>query len=259
MERAKTKQPATGKNSLSFLFSLVFLQTALSITPGILLYKNQDGSNWQGAFLLILYLVVSNFSELAVRMQYRKDSRFPAAAYSIKLLLCSVLIIWFASQTQWQFALILFGYELFQTVANSRQYFYLDSFYYTLLNPLFKGFLLNMLFLMKAPIFFDPNQITALLPAFFVSIVLTLFQQGQVSSRNRKPIFIACFLIGTLLFMGSILYLHLGKGYFSLWRVFAMVFASLMATIFTFRQKNFLKAETTLDLIYLLGLIFLYF
>ncbi|WP_071130579.1 hypothetical protein [Enterococcus timonensis] len=251
--------PAKKNISVSILFLLVLLQTALSILPGVLLYHQQDGENWQGAALLIFYLFVSNFSELTVRMQYKKQTRFPMVAYGIKLLICSVLIIFFASQTQWQFALILFGYELFQTLANSKQYFYLDSFYYTLLNPIFKGLVLNLLFLMKAPIFFDIHQITALLPALLASLTLTLFQQGQVSQRNRKSIFVIGFALSTLLSLVGIFYLHYSYDFFDLWRVVSFAVFLVIATFFTFRQNHFLKAEIALNLFYLVGLGLLYF
>lgn len=255
----KGRESLTKNPPFSLLFLIIFTQSALSILPGVLLYYQQQGQNWQGALLLIIYLFVSNLSELAVRLQYRKENHFPIAAYTIKLFICSFLILWFASVSQYQFALILFAYELFQTLANSRQFFYLDSFYYTILNPIFKGFALNLLFLMKAPIFFDPQQITALLPAFFVSIVITLFQQGQVSLKNRKSFFLMGFLILSLVTWGGIIYLHLAKDFYSFWKVSGFIICALSGTLLTFSQRNFLKAEFSLTLCYLAALGILYF
>lgn len=255
----KERNLVTKSPSFLLLFLIIITQSALSILPGILLYHQQQGQNWQGAFLLIAYLFVSNLSELAVRLQYRKENRFPMVAYGIKLLICSVLIVWFASVSQYQFALILFGYELFQTLANSRQFFYLDSFYYTLLNPIFKGFVLNLLFLMKAPIFFDPQQITTLLPAFFVSIVITLFQQGQVSLKNRKSFFLMGFVVMSLATCGGIVYLHLVKDYYALWKMGVFIICALGGTMLAFSQRNFLKAEFALNICYLAALGVLYF
>lgn len=243
-------------NKLIYLIGLVLLQLLISIMPGILLYKQADGSNWQGASILIVYLLVSNLSEFVVRNQYRQQKSFPMAAYAIKLLICSVIIIFFSSKTQWQFALLLFAYELFQTLANSGNFFYLDSPYYTLLNPFFKGFVLNLLFLMKAPLFFQKTQIVSLVPAFIALLVLTLFQQGQVSRKNRKKIFMLGFLAATIIFMLSLFYFS-GE-LFAFWRVLIAVILTGAATFITFQQKNFFKAETLLNLVYLIIMIILY-
>lgn len=250
-------QASSNANSFLYLLGVIFLQTLLSVLPGILLYHQDSGKNWQGALLLIGYLLVTNFSEMAVRTQYRKQKRFPAAAYAIKILICSVLIILFASQTHWQFALMLFAYELFQTLANSRQYFYLDSPYYTLLNPFFKGFVLNLLFLMKPPLYFQSKQFQALVPAFLMALTLTVFQQAHVSQINRKKIFIAAFLLASLLNIGSLIYFS-GE-LFAFWQVIVAIVGVLVGTYFAFRQRHFLKAEAVLNFCYLIIIFLLYF
>lgn len=253
-------QSKKGRNyvPLTLLPFLILLQTFVSTLPGILLYRQQQGENWRGAFLLLFYIFVSNFSELGVRLLYRKQRSFPMTAYSIKIILCSVLILMYASNSQWQYALLLIAYELFQTLANSKQFFYLDSFYYTLLNPFFKGFVLNLLFLMKAPIFFDKKHILVLIPAFIASIVLTLFQQGQVTQRKRKQIFLLLFLVASLGFIVGSAYLYINHELFSIFRVILATLFTMSGTFIILNQRNFMKSETTLTLFYLLALFTLY-
>lgn len=249
-------QVAPKNTSLLYPISLVLLQSLLSIAPGVLLYHNASGANWEGASLLIIYLLVSNFSELVVRTQYRRQKNFPMVAYVVKILICSALIIYFCSKTQWQFALLLFAYELFQTLANSRQLFYLDSVYYTFLNPLFKGFVLNLLFLMKPPLFFQSHQITSLIPAFLGLLALTLFQQGQVTQRNRKKIFIFSYLFFSLVFVLSLFYFN--ETLFVFWRVIVATVLTVVATFIAFQTRNLYKAETLLNALYLIAFIVLY-
>ena len=162
--------PKKRRFTLPFLVFVTLTQTIISLLPGILFLRDSS----RGPAILtymVIYLLISDFFHLIGKASYKKGSFISIPVYGLKLIISTVLIFLITQQTAYQFAVILVAYELFQLLIFSKQFFYIDSILYSLLNAFFKGIVFNQLLTINYPFDYD----FSLIKPFIFSFVLVLF------------------------------------------------------------------------------------
>ncbi|MBP2966765.1 hypothetical protein J8385_19520, partial [Acinetobacter baumannii] len=134
----------TKKKLLTFPFLIIITitQTVISLLPGFLFLRDSSRGPSILTYMLF-YLLISDFFQLIGKSSYKKGSFISLPVYGIKLIISTILIFLITQQTAYQFAAILIAYEMFQLLIFSKQFFYVDSIFYSLVNAFFKGIVFN--------------------------------------------------------------------------------------------------------------------
>ncbi len=250
----KTKK---GVLALPFMVIVTLLQTTISLLPGILFLRDSS----RGPSILsymIIYLLLCDFFQLVGKASYKKGSFIPIPIYGVKLFLSCILIFMIAKQTAYQFAIILLAYELFQLLIFSKQFFYIDSIFYSLLNAFFKGIVFNQLLTINYPFNYNFNLVKPFIFAFALILFITILTQGMYSFLARHTWF---FILGVLC-LGLLYYLlitQLIAHETVLWKLILFIICNAGAFYFFIKSKNAKKKELLLNVFALISLFIYYF
>lgn len=250
----KTKK---GLFALPFIISVTLLQTTISLLPGVLFLRDSS----RGPAILtymVLYLLLSDFFQLIGKASYKKGTFISIPVYGIKLAIACGLIFMIAKQTAYQFALILLAYELFQLLIFSKQFFYIDSIFYSILNAFFKGIVFNQLLTINYPFNYNFDLIKPFVFAFSLILFITILTQGMYSFLSRQ----SWFFVLALLSLGLLYYLLVSQ-YMNqetvLWKLIIFVLCNIGALYFFIKSNNAKKKELILNLFALVSLFIYYF
>lgn len=248
------------KNSLiyniPFTFAISIIQTVLSLLPGVLFLK--DSSRGPSIlFYMIVYLFMSDFFQIIGKTTYKKGKFIASPLYAVKLIVSCILIFLIMQQTAWQFGIVLLAYELFQLLTFSKQFFYLDSIYYSLTNAFFKGIVFNQLLTISYPFDYDFELIKPFLFSFLMILFITILTQGMYSFLEK----LAYYFILSIVCLVAIYYLlihQLSLGDLAGWKLVIFILANLGSLFFFIKSKNPKKKEFILNIFALIGL-FIYY
>ncbi|MGX7025272.1 hypothetical protein [Vagococcus hydrophili] len=250
----KTK---SGLLALPFIIIVTLLQTTISLLPGVLFLRDSS----RGPAILtymVLYLLLSDFFHLIGKASYKKGTFISIPVYGVKLIISCSLIFMISKQTAYQFALILLAYELFQLLIFSKQFFYIDSIFYSLLNAFFKGIVFNQLLTINYPFNYNFDLIKPFIFAFSLILFITILTQGMYSFLSRQ----SWFFVLALLSLGLLYYLLITQ-YMNqetiLIKLIIFVACNLGALYFFIKSKNAKKKELILNLFALVSLFIYYF
>ncbi|MBO0476049.1 hypothetical protein DOK76_03135 [Vagococcus sp. DIV0080] len=250
----------TNKNSLSILPFLIFTtltQTLISLLPGMLFLRNSS----RGPAILtymVLYLLISDFFHLIGKSTYKKGSFISLPVYGVKLIISTILIFLIAQQTAYQFAVILVAYELFQLLIFSKQFFYIDSILYSLLNAFFKGIVFNQLLTINYPFDYQFSLIKPFIFSFVLILFITILTQGMYSFLKRHGWFL--FLAAScLVFLYYLLISQFLAHETALWKLLIFVLCNLGAIYSFVKSKSPRTKEVVLNLFALVSLFIYYF
>lgn len=246
------------KTSLSFVFiiMLTLLQTAISLTPGILFLSSSS----QGPAIvtyMIIYLLVSDFFQIFGKLAYKKGKFISLPAYAVKLGISAVLVFMIAKHTAPQFAIVLIAYELFQILIFSKQFFYIDSLLYSITNAFFKGIVFNQLLTINYPFNYQFDLMKPFIFAFFLILVLTILSQGMYSFLSKQVLFLVLTILGTIMVYYLLIQQFLGNE-LTLLKLILFILCHIASFYFFLRSKNAKKKELILNLFTLIGLIIYY-
>ncbi|HCM88870.1 MULTISPECIES: hypothetical protein [Vagococcus] len=246
-----------GLFALPFIISVTLLQTTISLLPGVLFLRDSS----RGPAILtymVLYLLLSDFFQLIGKASYKKGTFISIPVYGMKLVASCVLIFMISKQTAYQFALILLAYELFQLLIFSKQFFYIDSIFYSILNAFFKGIVFNQLLTINYPFNYNFDLIKPFIFAFSLILFITILTQGMYSFLSRQ----SWFFILALLSLGFMYYLLITQ-YLNqetvLWKLIIFGLCNIGAVYFFLKSKNAKKKELILNLFALISLFIYYF
>lgn len=243
--------------NIPLTFLIAILQTVISLIPGVLFFKNSS----HGALILnymILYLLLSDFFQLVGKNTYKKGRSMPIAIYGLKLIISAVLIYLIIRQTAIQFGIILLAYELFQMMIFSKQFYYVDSLFYSFTNAFFKGIVFNQLLTISYPFDYDFELIKPFIFSFLIVLFLTIFTQGMYSYLSRQPVFL---ILGVLSLIG-IYYLviqHYTSHQLETWKLVSFIVVTLLSLFLFMKTKKAKKKEFILNLFALASLVIYYF
>ncbi|MEG0285553.1 MULTISPECIES: hypothetical protein [Vagococcus] len=242
---------------LPFLIVTTLTQTLISLLPGILFLR--DSSRGPAILTyLVIYLLISDFFHLIGKASYKKGSFISLPVYGTKLVISTILIFMIAQQTAYQFAAILVAYELFQLLIFSKQFFYIDSIFYSLLNAFFKGIVFNQLLTINYPFDYNFELMKPFIFSFVLILFITILTQGMYSFLKRHGWFL--FLAGLCLIL---LYYLLISQYLAhetvLWKVLIFILCNLGALYFFMKSKDAMKKEIVLNFFALISLFIYYF
>ncbi|MGO3732462.1 MAG: hypothetical protein ACTJHC_04705 [Vagococcus sp.] len=243
--------------SLPFVIIITVLQTSMSLLPGILYFR--DSSKGPSILLyMIIYLLISDFFQLFGKATYKNGKFISIPAYAVKLMIDGFLIFMIAKQTAIQFAVVLIAYELFQLLIFSKQFFYIDSILYSLVNAFFKGMVFNQLLTISYPFNYDFKLIEPFIFAFTMILFITILSQGIYSFLSKQ----AWFLLLAILCLILIYYLLITQFLANdlvLWKMVVFITSNIGALYFFMKSKNARKKEIILNLFALIGLFIYYF
>lgn len=248
-------KPTLWKN-IPLTFLIAILQTTISLIPGILFLKNSS----HGALILnymIFYLLLSDFFQLVGKNTYKKGKSIPLVIYSVKLIISTILIYLIIKQTAIQFGIILLAYELFQMMIFSKQFYYVDSLFYSFTNAFFKGIVFNQLLTISYPFDYDFELIKPFVFSFLIVLFLTIFTQGMYSYLSRQPIFL---LLGLLSLIGTyyLVVQHYMSQQLDTWKLISFIVATIISFFLFMKTKKAKKKEFILNLFALASLIIYY-
>ncbi|MDT2815316.1 hypothetical protein P7H60_07425 [Vagococcus carniphilus] len=250
----KTKK---GVFALPFMVIITLLQTTISLLPGVLFLRDSS----RGPAILtymVIYLLLSDFFQLIGKASYKKGSFIPIPIYAVKLVISCVFIFLIAQQTAYQFAVILLAYELFQLLIFSKQFFYIDSIFYSLLNAFFKGIVFNQLLTINYPFNYNFSLIKPFIFAFALILFVTILTQGMYSFLSRHT----WFFILAILSLGLLYYLLITQFMAHetvLWKLILFILCNAGALYFFIKSKNARKKELLLNIFALISLFIYYF
>lgn len=248
-------KPTLWKN-IPLTFLIAILQTTISLIPGILFLKNSS----HGALILnymIFYLLLSDFFQLVGKNTYKKGKSVPLVIYGVKLIISTILIYLIIKQTAIQFGIILLAYELFQMMIFSKQFYYVDSLFYSFTNAFFKGIVFNQLLTISYPFDYDFELIKPFVFSFLIVLFLTIFTQGMYSYLSRQPIFL---LLGLLSLIGTyyLVVQHYMSQQLDTWKLISFIVATIISFFLFMKTKKAKKKEFILNLFALASLIIYY-
>ncbi|UUV98346.1 hypothetical protein [Vagococcus luciliae] len=248
-------KPTLWKN-IPLTFLIAILQTTISLIPGILFLKNSS----HGALILnymIFYLLLSDFFQLVGKNTYKKGKSIPLVIYGVKLIISTILIYLIIKQTAIQFGIILLAYELFQMMIFSKQFYYVDSLFYSFTNAFFKGIVFNQLLTISYPFDYDFELIKPFVFSFLIVLFLTIFTQGMYSYLSRQPIFL---LLGLLSLIGTyyLVVQHYMSQQLDTWKLISFIVATIISFFLFMKTKKAKKKEFILNLFALASLIIYY-
>lgn len=243
--------------ALPFMVIITLLQTTISLLPGVLFLRDSS----RGPAILtymVVYLLLSDFFQLIGKASYKKGSFIPIPIYAIKLIISCLLIFMIAKQTAYQFAIILIAYELFQLLIFSKQFFYIDSVFYSLLNAFFKGIVFNQLLTINYPFNYSFSLVKPFIFAFALILFITILTQGMYSFLSRH----AWFFLLAIVSLGLVYYLLISQFMAQetvLWKLILFVLCNIGAIYFFLKSKNAKKKELLLNVFALISLFIYYF
>lgn len=248
------------KNSvlvLPFLIVTTLTQTLISLLPGVLFLR--DSSKGPAILTyLVIYLLLSDFFHLIGKSSYKKGSFIPLPVYGAKLIISTILIFLIAKETAYQFAIILLAYELFQLLVFSKQFFYIDSILYSLLNAFFKGIVFNQLLTINYPFDYQFSLVKPFIFSFVLILFITILTQGMYSFLKRQGWFL--FLAALcLILLYYLLITQFLAGDTVLWKLIVFIICNLGAIYFFTKSKNAKKKEVVLNFFALVSLFIYYF
>lgn len=249
----------TRKRSFSYLgFALLVttLQTALSLLPGYLYFRD----NSQGPMILpymIVYLLLSDFFQVFGKASYKKGNSIPIPIYALKVIISGFLILMIIKQTTFLFVFIFIAYELFQLLIFLKQFFYIDSIFYSLTNALFKGVVFNQMLTISYPFNYDFKQIQPFIFSFFLILLLTILTQGMYSFLSKQTWFLILSFL-CLIALYYLLYRQFKQGDLILWKFISFSASNMIALFFFAKSRNAQKKEVVLYLFGLVGM-FVYY
>lgn len=233
------------------------IQTTISLLPGVLFLRDSS----RGPAILtymIIYLFISDFFQLIGKASYKKGAFISIPIYGIKLVISCLLIFMIVQQTAYQFAIILLAYELFQLLIFSKQFFYIDSIFYSLLNAFFKGIVFNQLLTINYPFDYHFSLIKPFIFAFVLILFITILTQGMYSflSGQGKFFFLAILSLVLLYFL---LFSQLTAHEMSLWKLILFILVNIGAVYLFLKTNNSKKKEIILNIFALISLLIYYF
>lgn len=243
-------------SSLGFIILTTLLQTVLSLLPGFLYYQD----NPQGPMILpymLVYLLLCDFFQVFTRALYKKGRSLSIFIYAIKILISGGLIYMVASQTAYQFVLILGAYEVFQLLILSKHFFYIDSIMYSVTNAIFKGLVFNQLLTISYPFDYDFQSMKPFIFAFFLILFITILTQGMYSFLSKQAWFLLLSLV-CLITIYYLLYMQLQNGILPMWKFISFIAANIISLFFFAKSTNAKKKELVLYIFGLIGLLVYY-
>lgn len=249
----------TKKNlfTLPFLIITTLTQTLISLLPGILFLRDTS----RGPSILtymVIYLLISDFFHLIGKSSYKKGSFISLPVYGAKLIIATILIFLIVKQTAYQFAVILIAYEAFQLLIFSKQFFYIDSFLYSLLNAFFKGIVFNQLLTINYPFDYKFDLVKPFIFSFVLILFITILTQGMYSFLKRHGWFLLLAAL-CLVLLYYLLFTQYVAHKTALWKIIIFILCNLSAIYFFVKSKNSQKKEVVLNLFALAGLFIYYF
>ena len=242
---------------LPFLLITTLTQTLISLLPGILFLR--DSSKGPAILTyLVIYLLISDFFHLIGKSSYKKGSFIPLPVYGIKLVISTALIFLIAKETAYQFAVILIAYELFQLLIFSKQFFYIDSILYSLVNAFFKGIVFNQLLTINYPFDYQFSLVKPFIFSFILILFITILTQGMYSFLKRQGWFLFLALLCLILLYYLLITQYLAHETV-LWKLIVFVIFNIGAVYFFAKSKNAKKKEVVLNLFALVSLFIYYF
>ncbi|MGY3750025.1 hypothetical protein [Vagococcus acidifermentans] len=165
--------------------AIILLQTAASILPAWQI--NISSSNvfepwWQLIFYLLLCEIFQSFAKL----MNRKGKFVPLIFYIIKIAASFLLIYSITSKTTFYFALIFIAYEFFQLLSIAKQFKFVESISYTLLNSFFKGMVFNLVIVVDRPFVFNLDLFKPFVISTALFLMLTSLIQGLYAYQRKK-------------------------------------------------------------------------
>ncbi|MGY3766723.1 hypothetical protein ACWOAH_09390 [Vagococcus vulneris] len=242
--------------SLPFVIIITCLQTAISIVPGALFFRDSS----QGPNILpymIAYLLICDFFHIFGRMTYKQGRSLALPAYSLKIIISVVLIFLITKETAIQFATILLAYEGFQLLTFSKRFFYIDSLSYSVVNAFFKGIVFNQLLTINYPFTYHFDLMKPFIFSFVLILFITILSQGMYSFLKRQ----AWFLILAVLCLVAIYFLLFRQyqdGSINLLKFIGFTLINLASIYFFLRSKSMHKKEFVLNVMALIGLYIYY-
>lgn len=243
--------------TLPFMIIVTCIQTTISLLPGALFLRDSS----RGPAILtymIIYLLISDFFQLIGKASYKKGTFISIPIYGIKLVISCLLIFMIAKQTAYQFAIILLAYELFQLLIFSKQFFYVDSILYSLLNAFFKGIVFNQLLTINYPFDYHFSLIKPFIFAFVLILFITILTQGMYSFLSRQGKFFALAIL-SLVLLYFLLFSQLVAGQTVLWKLILFILINVGALYFFLKSNNSQKKEVVLNVFALISLFIYYF
>lgn len=242
--------------SLPYILMITTMQTAISILPGILFFRDSS----QGPHILpymIAYLLICDFFQIFGRMTYKQGRSLALPAYSLKIILSISLIFMITKETALQFAIILLAYEGFQLLIFSKRFFYIDSITYSLVNAFFKGIVFNQLLTISYPFTYHFDLMKPFIFSFALVLLTTILSQGLYSFLKRQVWFFILAII-CLIAIYYLLITQFKTGELNLVKLFGFMIINLSALYFFIKSRNTRKKEFVLNLMTLIGL-FIYY
>ncbi len=249
--------PKKRRFTLPFLVFVTLTQTLISLLPGILFLRDSS----RGPAILtymVIYLLISDFFHLIGKASYKKGSFISIPVYGLKLIISTVLIFLITQQTAYQFAVILVAYELFQLLIFSKQFFYIDSILYSLLNAFFKGIVFNQLLTINYPFDYDFSLIKPFIFSFVLVLFITILTQGMYSFLKRQAWFFLLAILCLVLLYYLLITQYLAQAT-SLWQLLVFALVNLGSVYFFLKSKNATKKEVVLNLFAVVSLFIYYF
>lgn len=248
-------KPSLWKN-IPLTFLITIMQTVISLIPGVLFLKNSS----HGALILnymIIYLLMCDFFQLVGKNTYKKGKSMPLVIYGIKLVLSTILIYLVIQQTAIQFGIVLLAYELFQMMIFSKQFYYVDSLFYSLTNAFFKGVVFNQLLTISYPFDYDFELIKPFIFSFLIVLFLTIFTQGMYSYLSRQPIFL---ILGVLSLVGIyfLVFQHYQAHQLDTWKLILFIVVTIISFFLFFKSKKSKQKEFILNIFALASLVIYY-
>lgn len=246
------------KNNINLMFICIntLFQTACCLLPGIISTKGLD---WKAhsLFLLIIYMLLSNFSILLLKSGYRDGLSISIQFYGVKLALSLLLICSFALNTKWQFGVILACFEIFQFLIFSSKYHYPDTLLFTFTTAFFSGLVFNLLIVMLDEQRFNLKLALPFLMSVAIMLLNTLISQKIYSYLNRQRLFGFISLL-TIIAAGLLLWYYYKQKFITDWVFYLMMVGLLFDFISVNLNRNYRKKEMLSNVISLILIIFFF-
>jgi len=244
------------KLTLPYILIIALLQTLIAVIPGILLSHQPirlSGAN----FIMFVYLFISDFYLLFSRNAYQKGKQVSIQASLVKIVFSAILIYKITGHLTYQYAFILFAYEIFQFLTFSSRYQYQDTIFYTLLNIFFKGCVFNLMLTLQAPYSFQLNKLEPFIFSMFIIGINTLVTQKIYSYLKRNNFYLMWLGI-TLIGLGGYLYYIFNQRFISLFVLIALISLLIISAACLIRTKQLNKKEFILNITSFILLYFYY-
>lgn len=242
---------------LPFIVLITCLQTGLSILPGVLFLRHSS----QGPFILpylIIYLLISDFFQLIGKATYKKGQFVSVPVYSVKIIISCLLIFLIGKETAIQFIPILIAYEIFQLLIFSKQFFYIDSIFYSLTNAFFKGIVFNQLLTISYPFDYHFSLMKPFIFSFLIWLLLTVLTQGMYSFLSKHGLFLSLSLVSLVAIYYLLINQYLDQS-LSLIQLFIFIITTIGTIFFFLKSKNSRKKELVISCFALLSVFIYYF